>query len=112
MQESEVQGIWTKEDAEDEKFVRFFNVIQEHARKEGCVFFSWSGEGHELVTDDMDGEDMSGWLIADSDVADFEPQWKADRNSIEDRFAKDMCVAEWSRKKDGDIAISFRFWNK
>lgn len=111
MQESKARGIWADEDAADERFVRFFNIIQAHAEKKGCVFFSWAGEGHEIITDELDGEDMSGWLVKKSEADEFEAQWRKDRNNVDERFARDMCVAEWSRAGEG-IAISFRFWNR
>lgn len=56
---------------ESEKFERFFEAIQESAKKMNCVFFLDCGEGHELSTETLEGEDLTGWLIPNSKADEF-----------------------------------------
>ena len=60
---------------ESDKFKRFWAKIQEQAACEGCVFFGFSGEGRDFETDDMEGEDFSGWLIPVNAADSFERKW-------------------------------------
>ncbi|MCL2749518.1 MAG: hypothetical protein FWE96_00705 [Coriobacteriia bacterium] len=60
MRVTSVLGIKYEDTATDEKFVRFFKLVQQQAEREGCVFFMDSGEGREIITEDLDGEDASG----------------------------------------------------
>ena len=107
MRRSDVQGIRTPRDAGDKRFMRFFEVVQDAAKRSGKVFFLNADEGHELVTDEMDGEDLSGWLIAPQDVPTFEPIWRENPSELPDDFLDCMCMAEWSAH-GSDIRIGFR----
>ena len=80
---------------EDSKFECFFELVQETAKKQGCVFFADCGEGREFATETMEGEDLSGWLI---------PIRFADR--FEQHFLKDEIDEEWT-----DF-VTFAIWHK
>jgi hypothetical protein len=56
--------------SDDERFLRFFSIVQDAAEELGCVFFCWAGEGNELETDTMDGEDrlFGGFCGRDSGI--------------------------------------------
>lgn len=49
--------------------MRFFGIVQDAAKKLGKVFFLWTEENNPLMTDELDGGDLSGWLV---DAADAE----------------------------------------
>lgn len=66
---------------ENERFERFFSVIQQAAQEKHAVFFLFAGEGHPFTVADMEGEDLSGWLIPAERAAIFECQW-AQNNSL------------------------------
>ena len=38
-------------------------------------FFMDCSEGREIETDEISGEDISGWLIPMSQVLEFEKEW-------------------------------------
>lgn len=61
---------------ENERFERFFSVIQQAAQEKHAVFFLFAGEGRTFTTSNMEGEDLSGWLIPDEKATEFEHQWQ------------------------------------
>lgn len=48
---------------ESKEFEKFFNIVRSEADKQNSIFFCGCGEGRELFTNDMEGEDLMGWLI-------------------------------------------------
>lgn len=107
MPKSNVLGIRVESDASDKGFVNFFNLIQAEANRQGCVFFCDSGEGHELITEKFDGEDLSGWLVPINEAAEFEKkynEWKVGKEA--DEF---MRIAKWHGNKLAP-KISFIDW--
>lgn len=57
---------------ENKKFEHFFQLVRNKAQKQHCIFFVDCGEGQEFVCEDMEGEDLSGWLIPDEDADRFQ----------------------------------------
>ncbi|WP_102337697.1 hypothetical protein [Collinsella provencensis] len=97
----------------DDRFLCYFSIVQEAASELGRVFFLYSGEGHDLITEEIDCENLSGWLVKQDDIEEFESLWaEMDWGSIPDRFALDMVVAEWSGTGPDDIMVSFDFYNE
>lgn len=90
---------------ENKKFNRFWNLIQETAAKEKAKFFMDAGEGNELVTEDFEGENFSGWLIPTSSANIFEYDWEIG-NAHQDIWDDFYCYAEW-KKENGAIIIEF-----
>lgn len=107
MSTSNVRGIKTENDLRDARFVNFFRIVQDEAKREGCVFFLLAGEGHELITDDLDGENLSGWLIKHNEADAFEKQWASGMDSIDEEYTGDIRFSKWSIGRNGDIEISF-----
>ena len=97
-----MRGLRTKE---DDKFMRFFQIVQNEANKQNCVFFLDGADGNELIEPDMEISDLMGWLIPADQVGEFEKPWSA-RSKIPDRFDNCFLWAEWEMK-DGQITISF-----
>ncbi|MBE5813976.1 MAG: hypothetical protein E7320_02050 [Clostridiales bacterium] len=89
---------------ENEKFNRFFALIQAEAEKKDSVFFADAGDGNEFATSTMEGEDMMGWLVPKEKVEEFEPLWEKD--SIDDSWSDFFTWAVWT--KDGE-AIHVHF---
>ncbi|MDR3308060.1 MAG: hypothetical protein LBS58_04090 [Coriobacteriales bacterium] len=107
MSGSSVRGLKYEETASEIRFVRFFDLVQAQAAREGCVFFMDSGEGRDVNTEDFDGEDVSGWLIPKDDADTFEKQWlKIDDGSIDERFDKLFVFARWDQTDEG-VTIKF-----
>ena len=67
-----MRGLRTQE---GQKFEKFFALIQNEAMNEKKVFFLDSGEGQEFETDEMEGENLSGWLVPVKEADEFEKQF-------------------------------------
>ena len=57
------------------KFENFFKLVQSEAKKQSCVFFLDNVEAKLIETGDFECADMHGWLIHESDVDLFEPEF-------------------------------------
>lgn len=90
---------------ENEKFQRFFEIVRRQASSLGCIFFCDSGEGHDLLTDDMEGEDLSGWLIPQGSADEFEREWL--ENDIGEKWDDYMRMAVW-HEDQGRVSVTFR----
>lgn len=90
---------------QDGKFNRFWELIQSQAIKKHSQFFMDCGEGREFETEDLKGEDISGWLIPLGRAAEFEKEWSSeDFNS--DAWTDFVRFAEWNKEAD-EITIEF-----
>ena len=79
---------------ESEKIIKYFSIVQSYAYTLGKVFFLDSGEGYEIITDELDGENISGWLVPLKKSSEFETLWKnRDEDATED-WDKYYCFAE------------------
>ena len=93
-----MQGLRTQE------FERFFKVVQDAANDLHGVFFLAAGDGRDLIKDDLEGEDLQGWLIPDEKVKMFESLFSGHQEDEEwDEF---FCFAEWA-EDNGKIEIKF-----
>ena len=90
---------------ENEKFERFFSYVRNAAKKEGCMFFVYSWDGHEYESENMEGEDLFGWLIPEDMVQSFESDFKQDKVSSEwDQY---LCFANWEKLGNNELLIHF-----
>lgn len=90
---------------ESEKFERFFAFVRKEAEKIGAVFFIDCGEGREHVTDKMEMEDLSGWLIPMEKVNDFEKEFYD--NEVSGKWNSFVRFAIWSMNGD-QLRIEFQ----
>lgn len=90
---------------ETEKFKNYFALVQEEAQSQSCVFFLDCGEGREFETEQLCGEDLSGWLIPLEQAYEFDTQFKS--NTITELWSKYICFATWS-KVEGRICVNFQ----
>jgi hypothetical protein len=86
---------------------RFFDLIQETAAAQGVKFFVSCGEGNELDTEELKGEDFSGWLIPLDRAEAFAKDWKSEDTDALDAWEEFFTFAEWS-EKNGVIKIIFQ----
>lgn len=89
---------------ENDKFNRFWELVQAEAARQNKVFFADCGEGHILETATMECEDMRGWLIPKEKAKEFETEWQQDK--VSDKWIDCIFWAEWS-EKDGGLDIKF-----
>lgn len=97
-----MKGLKTHEGA---KFEAFFSIVQQEAERNGCVFYLESGEGHELITDTLDCEDLSGWLIPKGKTDAFEKEWKQDH--VGEHWNDCITWAVWKQTNEG-IRVELR----
>lgn len=97
-----MQGLKTQEES---AFCRFFEVVQRHAATLGCVFFLDAGEGRDVSFEDMEGEDISGWLIPCEHTSAFQDEWDNMRPS--DQWSSFFRFAVW-RIENGTLMIDFK----
>ena len=102
-----VIGIRFLRDAEDKKFMRFFGIVQNAAKELGKVFFLWTEEGNPLMTDELDGGDLSGWLVDAADAERFDAIWRESIDDLPDELDDTFCFAKWSMYDSGNIGIRF-----
>lgn len=100
-----MRGLKTQEGL---KFERFFQLVQDEAVKSNAVFFLLSGEGRDIILPNLEGEDLSGWLIPEEQAEEFETAWKQD-DSMEalEKWSEFFQWAEW-RENDNKIKITFQ----
>ncbi|MCQ2604551.1 MAG: hypothetical protein MJ215_05875 [Spirochaetia bacterium] len=101
MRELKTLGIRTPE---NDKFLRFFSMVQDAAKEKKSVFFLDSGEGNEITDDDINAEDLTGWLIP-SDKADSFSQIYTSFKEL-DKFDDFYVFVSW-KKKDSKFIINF-----
>lgn len=88
----------------EQKFNRFWEVVQNTAFQQGKKFFMECGEGREFFLEDMEGEDLRGWLIPLELSEVFEPEWM--QNDISDKWIDNIFWAEWENT-NGVITVKF-----
>ena len=94
-----MRGLRTQE---GNKFLRFFEKVQDVARKHGKVFFLDIGDGRDIITDEIEGEDLQGWIVPQEQVKSFEEKYlDFQDDSLPDEF---YGAALWS-EKDGEIFV-------
>ena len=86
---------------EGEKFERFFALVQQEAAKQNAVFFLECGEGHDFYTDEMEGEDLRGWLIPNELADKFEEEWSSSAPGEE--WMDYIKWAEWSGSENAPV---------
>ena len=94
-----MRGLRTQE---GEKFERFFALVEKKAEKKDAVFFLDSGEGHDFENDNMEGENLSGWLIPNEKVKEFEAAY-IDRANLSEWIDYYAWVS-WENKENKIIA--------
>lgn len=98
-----MRGLRTKEDP---KFIEFFKLIQEEAAKMGKVFFAEAGDGRDIITDTLEGEDVSGWLIPTHLADKFEFLFRAYAADGDPQWEEYSVFAIWTLE-EGEVRIHF-----
>lgn len=85
-----MRGLRTQESS---KFEAFFSIVQDVAGKDGKVFFLDAGDGNEFDNNDMEGENMFGWLVPEDKADKFEEEFQdfADLSEWDDFYVSASC---------------------
>ena len=94
---------------EDLPFERYCAMVQKEAEKKSCIFFVNYEDGHEKEYGDLYLCDIAGYLIPKTydNIDKFVSDWKKMKEKDEEHF----CWAEWEKTEEGEIRISFAFYD-
>ena len=92
---------------ESDKFIKYFEIVQATAQKQGCVYYLDAGDGLEFETEVYEGEDLMGWLIPDDFVLSFEKEWN--QGDVSDEWSKYYTWAIWSTSESPTITFKHPF---
>lgn len=100
-----MRGVRTQE---NNKFLKYWKRVQETAKTKGFVFFLESGDGRDFYRDDIEGEDLGGWLVPIEYADEFELLWQNDTHKDYEETLPhvEYAFAEWE-EIDGEIIVSF-----
>lgn len=90
---------------ESKKFERFFEIVRDAAADLDSIFFIDCGEGRELVTDELEAEDLSGWLVPKRLAETFEEEFYADQ--VTSSWNPFVRFAVW-RQQGNKITVEFK----
>ena len=96
-----MRGLKTQE---GNKFDKFWTIVSKKALENNKIFFLECGEGREFEMQDMEGEDLRGWLIPVDKADEFEKEWLKDE--VGDNWLNFIIWAEW-QKVNGNISVEF-----
>ncbi len=85
---------------ENNKFLKFWEIVQREAQKNNKTFFLDCGDGHMYEDEHIECEDLTGWLIDNQKADDFNEDF-IKNTSISDEWADDIVSVKWN--KNGDI---------
>ena len=70
------------ESKEEQRFIRYFEMVQKEASLLSCIFFFDNIEGHSAEFESpVDFEDITGWLISFEKADQFEREWEINEPS-------------------------------
>ena len=92
---------------ENESFQRFFELVRRAAAEQDALFFVDCGEGRELFTDTLEGEDLSGWLIPKELTTSFLPAFR--QGTVGEEWNVFLRLAIWSQSATGIQITSHSF---
>lgn len=95
-----IRGLKTQE---EDKFIEFFEFVQNKAAQLGKTFFLECEDGNEGRVDGMVVCDLQGWLVPNDKAEVFEPIWESDK--VDDRWTDFFCFATWNNRSGLQIAF-------
>ena len=90
---------------ENDKFLRFWKIVQDKAESMGKCFFLDCGEGHIFENDIIECENLTGWLIENDRKNEFDAVFSSN-GYIGDEWADDLVAVEWTQTPTG-ITVEF-----
>lgn len=96
-------GLKTQENIQFEKF---FELVQEKAKEDNCVFYLESEDGNDSTFDEMEICDLWGWKIPTDKAKEFEKIWLKDE--VYDDWIDYFLAVEWDISNN---KVDIRFVN-
>ena len=100
-----MKGLRTKENF---KFLRFWKIVQGSANAMGKIFFLDCGEGNCFEDDNIECENLTGWLIDIDKSNEFEVIFKSFSN-IDDVWNDYLAFVAWHKNDDNNISVTFEW---
>lgn len=96
-----MQGLRTKE---NERFIKYFEVVQARANKQNAVFFMDFGQCDDIAFKDMELDCLFGWLIPFYMADSFENIYL--KSQVDDKW-DDFCVWVTPKVEGSKLSIVF-----
>ena len=87
------------------KFERFFGIVQKEANNKGFVFFLDCGEDNEFEDENIQCQNLCGWLIPENLSSKFEKAFQSD--NVADEWSDFLAWAIW-KNENNNIIIEFK----
>ncbi|MBR6800279.1 MAG: hypothetical protein IKM61_00820 [Eubacteriaceae bacterium] len=98
-------GLRTRENI---KFIKYWQIVQSKAEELNCIYFIESGDGREYFGDEIEAEDVSGWLIPEEKADKFKQIWEEWSDEVyDDEWDEYYLFAEWETDEDNNLTINF-----
>lgn len=89
---------------ENQRFNNFFALVQDEAAKKGKVFFCDCGLGRLFENDNIECEDLCGWLIPKEKADNFEKLF-LENSDEQHKFDDFYCYIDFSVIENGKISV-------
>ena len=89
---------------ENSKFLKFWQMVQNLANKADKTFFLDCGEGNEFADDNIECENLSGWLVPNDKVKEFDKLFKSDK--VDEKWENCVSFVRWEFAGN-ELKISF-----
>lgn len=86
---------------ESEKFIKYFEIVQATAQRQGCAYYLDAGDGRDFENDLYEGEDLMGWLIPLDKASKFEQEWIS--GDVSDDWSRFYTWAIWNTPNNPTI---------
>jgi len=87
----------------DQREDNFWEIVQQEAKKRGCVFFIESVSGKDFEFGDFQCDEIFGWLIPQSMENEFKPLWEKDEADEAQEWDPFFVLEKW--KIEGDSVL-------
>lgn len=97
-----MRGLRTQE---NDKFLRFWEIVQKKAAEMNKTFFLDCGDGNNYVDDRIECENLTGWLIDNKEAKIFENLFLS-KEAIGDEWSDKIVSLEWKKVRNS-IEVMF-----
>lgn len=91
---------------ESYKFLNFMEIVQQKAKDFDSIFFLDAGDGNDFIFNDIEGENLTGWLIPNTKINEFRTVWELD--NVDDKWVEFFCFVIW-KQENSKLTVSFEF---
>ena len=91
---------------ENSKFLNFWCIVQKSAHLIGKTFFLDCGEGNCFEDDNIECENLRGWLIDTEKAKEFEKSFNT-FSDIDEEWSDFLAFATWHKASDNKICVTF-----